>query len=198
MELVVDTNVLFSFFKSDSSTRKIIIGTSLTLYAPHETFTELIKYTEEICDKCGASMIMKKGRFGVFLACGNYPTCKNTKPVKKDELTERTCEKCGSSMILRRGRFGPFLACSGYPACKNIAPVTTGLKCPVQGCSGEIRQNRSKKGKAFYSCTIRDCKFICWTKPVDKKCPTCGAMFLIKKGKQLICPNPECEHKENE
>jgi DNA topoisomerase-1 len=154
--------------------------------------------TEEICEKCGALMIMKKGRFGVFLACSNYPTCKNTKPVKKDELTERTCEKCGSSMILRRGRFGPFLACSGYPACKNIAPVTMGIKCPIPGCSGEIRQNRSKKGKAFYSCTIRDCKFLCWTKPVDKKCPTCGAMFLIKKGKQLICPNPECEHKENE
>ncbi|MCX6664564.1 MAG: PIN domain-containing protein [Euryarchaeota archaeon] len=51
MELVVDTNALFSFFKSDSSTRKIIVGTSLTLYAPQETFTELIKYMDEICDK---------------------------------------------------------------------------------------------------------------------------------------------------
>ena len=57
MELVVDTNVLFSFFKSDSSTRKIIVGTSLTLYAPQETFTELIKYTNEICEK---SCITKK------------------------------------------------------------------------------------------------------------------------------------------
>jgi predicted nucleic acid-binding protein len=55
MELVVDTNVLFSFFKSDSSTRKIIIGTSLTLYAPQETFTELIKYTDEICHKSSIS-----------------------------------------------------------------------------------------------------------------------------------------------
>ena len=57
MELVVDTNVLFSFFKSDSATRKIIIGTSLTLYAPKETFSELLKYTDEICDK---SSITKK------------------------------------------------------------------------------------------------------------------------------------------
>lgn len=57
MELVVDTNVLFSFFKSDSSTRKIIIGASLTLYAPYETFTELLKYTDEICKK---SNITKK------------------------------------------------------------------------------------------------------------------------------------------
>jgi DNA topoisomerase I len=154
--------------------------------------------TEETCDKCGAIMMMKKGRFGVFLACSNYPSCKNTKPVKNDEMTERKCEKCGSPMILKRGRFGPFLACSGYPACKNIAPVTMGFKCPVPGCTGEIRQNRSKKGKAFYSCTVKDCKFLCWTKPVDRKCPACGAMFLIKKGKHLACPNPECEHKENE
>lgn len=57
MKLVVDTNVLFSFFKSDSSTRKIIVGTSLTLYAPKEIFTELFKYTAEICDK---SCITKK------------------------------------------------------------------------------------------------------------------------------------------
>ena len=154
--------------------------------------------TEETCEKCGAFMIMKKGRFGVFLACSSYPACKNTKPVKKDEMTDRKCDKCGSSMILKRGRFGPFLACSSYPTCKNISPMTLGLKCPIPGCSGEIRQNRSKKGKAFYSCTIKDCKFLCWTKPVDKKCPACGAMFLIKKGKQLVCPNPDCEHKENE
>ncbi len=154
--------------------------------------------TEEKCEKCGAFMIMKKGRFGVFLACSNYPKCKNTRPVKKDEITERKCEKCGSPMILKRGRFGPFLACSGYPACKNITPITLGLKCPMPGCPGEIRQNRSKKGKSFYSCTTKDCKFLCWTKPVDKKCPVCRAMFLIKKGKQLACPNPDCEHKENE
>jgi len=53
MDLVVDTNVLFSFFKSDSSTRKIIVGTSLTLYAPRETFTEPLKYADEICNKSG-------------------------------------------------------------------------------------------------------------------------------------------------
>lgn len=57
MELVVDTNILFSFFKSDSTTRKIIVGTSLTLYAPQEIFTELIKYIDEICEK---SSITKK------------------------------------------------------------------------------------------------------------------------------------------
>ena len=51
MEFVIDTNVLFSFFKSDSTTRKIISDTSLKLFAPKETFTELLKYREEICNK---------------------------------------------------------------------------------------------------------------------------------------------------
>ena len=51
MKLIVDTNVLFSFFKSDSATRKIISDISLKLFAPKETFTELQKYKEEICNK---------------------------------------------------------------------------------------------------------------------------------------------------
>lgn len=51
MELVIDTNVLFSFFKSDSTTRKIMSDTSLKLFAPKETFTELLKYKKEICNK---------------------------------------------------------------------------------------------------------------------------------------------------
>ena len=51
MELIIDTNVLFSFFKSDSTTRKIISDTSLKLFAPKETFIELLKYKEEICNK---------------------------------------------------------------------------------------------------------------------------------------------------
>ncbi|MCK4365372.1 MAG: hypothetical protein KAW45_04930 [Thermoplasmatales archaeon] len=51
MELVIDTNILFSFFKYDSTTRKIISNTSLKLFAPKETFTELLKYKEEICNK---------------------------------------------------------------------------------------------------------------------------------------------------
>jgi DNA topoisomerase-1 len=152
---------------------------------------------EERCEKCGADMIMKKGRFGPFLACSNYPKCKNTKPIKKDEVTDKKCDKCGANMILKRGKFGPFFACSNYPECKNISPVTLGFKCPVPGCTGEIKQHRSKKGKAFYSCTNKECKFLSWTKPVEKKCDKCGSSIFIKKGKHLICANPECTNKED-
>ena len=104
------------------------------------------------------------------------------------------CPKCGSPMVIRHGRFGPFLACSNYPECKNIQPYPLVLKCPMPGCSGEIVQQRSKKGKMYYSCTEKDCKFISWTKPVEKKCPVCQADFLVKKGSSESCPNPDCDY----
>ncbi|MEN6473281.1 MAG: type I DNA topoisomerase [Syntrophaceae bacterium] len=153
--------------------------------------------TDATCEKCGSPMVVKRGRFGPFLACSRYPECKSTRPIKEPQKIDKTCDKCGSPMVLKRGRFGPFLACSNYPECKNIMPVTTGLKCPMPGCSGEIKQQQSKKGKTFYSCTIKECKFTSWTKPVEKKCPQCSADFLVKKGKQNVCPNPECGYSED-
>ncbi|PIR94735.1 type I DNA topoisomerase, partial [Candidatus Falkowbacteria bacterium CG10_big_fil_rev_8_21_14_0_10_37_6] len=105
--------------------------------------------TEEKCEKCGSDMIIKIGRFGKFLACGNFPECKNTKQIangdkdgdgKKDseQLEEFAkkyqnikCDKCGADMTAKIGRFGPFMACSNYPTCKNILDTNgTGIKCP--------------------------------------------------------------------
>jgi DNA topoisomerase-1 len=154
--------------------------------------------TDEVCEKCGAPMVLKKGRFGPFLACSAYPECSNTRPAVKTEASDKTCEKCGSPMVVKNGRYGPFLACSNYPACKNIQPLPLGFKCPVPGCPGEIGQQRSRRGKMYYSCSEKGCSFISWTKPVQKSCPVCGAGFLIKKGKNLVCPNPQCGHDEEE
>ena len=154
--------------------------------------------TGEVCEKCGSPMIMKRGRFGPFMACSNYPECKNTKRITKaPEPTDKKCDKCGAPMVIRQGRFGPFLACSAYPKCKNIMPYPLGIKCAMPGCKGEIVQQRSKKGKMFYSCSEKDCKFISWTKPVIKECPVCGAGFLIRKGTRLVCPNLGCTHSED-
>ncbi|HNY65488.1 MAG TPA: type I DNA topoisomerase [Deltaproteobacteria bacterium] len=154
--------------------------------------------TDMTCEKCGSPMVLKKGRFGPFYACSAYPSCTFTKPAVKTETTDKKCDKCGSAMVVKQGRFGPFLACSNYPACKNIQPLPLGLKCPMPGCEGEIQQQRSRKGKMYYSCSNKDCRFISWSKPVAKACPKCSAGFLIKKGKTLICPNPECGHHEDE
>jgi len=153
--------------------------------------------TDEVCSKCGAQMIVKNGKFGQFLACSKYPDCKNTAPINKTEETDKICDKCGSPMVVRHGRYGPFLACSDYPKCKNIKPYPLGLKCPIPSCKGEILQQRSKRGKMFYSCSEEDCKFLSWTKPVKKKCPKCSCEFMVKKDNLLVCPNPECDHEED-
>ncbi|MGC8958732.1 MAG: type I DNA topoisomerase [Chloroflexia bacterium] len=76
------------------------------------------------CEKCGSPMAVKRGRYGPFLACTNYPACRNTRPLppggnEAGEETSEVYEKCGRPMVLRRGRYGPFLACSGYPECRN-------------------------------------------------------------------------------
>ncbi|MEA2102189.1 MAG: type I DNA topoisomerase [Thermodesulfobacteriota bacterium] len=153
--------------------------------------------TDVKCDKCGADMVIKHGKYGPFFACSRYPECKNTRPLEADKPTDIKCDKCGANMVIKHGRYGAFLGCSRYPECKNIKPLPMGLKCPIPGCKGEITQQRSRKGKTYYKCSQKDCPFISWTRPVEKKCPECGVDFLIEKDNQLICPNPECSHEED-
>ncbi|MDI6754002.1 MAG: type I DNA topoisomerase [Thermodesulfobacteriota bacterium] len=112
---------------------------------------------QEACEKCGASMAVKTGRFGKFLACSNYPKCKNTKKilvngegkieVTQDEKSSETCDKCGAPMVIKTGRFGKFLACSTYPKCKNtqkIAPA--GGESTANGVSNHTGDDCEKCG----------------------------------------------------
>ncbi|MEI8143166.1 MAG: type I DNA topoisomerase [Candidatus Berkelbacteria bacterium] len=81
--------------------------------------TESLEAAEEIkCEKCGAKMVLKEGRFGKFLACENYPTCKNTKTVTTN--TGVKCPECEKGDLLeRKTKFGKtFWGCSRYPECK--------------------------------------------------------------------------------
>ncbi len=168
--------------------------------APQET-------TEEVCEKCGSPMVVKTGRYGKFLACSAYPECKNTKQIgqgKKapDEPTEETCENCGSPMVIKTGRFGRFLACSKYPECKTARPLSIGVDCPKPDCDGYIAEKQSKRGRVFYGCSnYPKCKFVLWNKPVPRKCPQCGAPFLVEKtskakGEYLACINKECGYSQ--
>jgi len=136
--------------------------------------------TEEIkCEKCGQKMVAKEGRFGKFLACSGYPECKNTMKVNQAGRggansapavpTDVLCSKCSRNMVIKEGRFGKFLACSGYPDCKNTQPVSMGIKCPTEGCKGEICEKRTKTGRVFYGCSrYPDCKFSTWNKPLKE------------------------------
>jgi DNA topoisomerase-1 len=167
--------------------------------------------TDIDCDKCGAKMVIKWGRNGEFLACPQYPECKNTKNFKRaekgeiqivaDEEVNETCELCGRPMLLRWGKFGKFLGCSGYPECKNIQPlekpVDLGIKCP-ECKEGNIKERKSRWGKIFYGCDrYPECKFASWDKPLAIPCPDCGSPILVEKvtkraGRTRRCYKKEC------
>ena len=131
--------------------------------------------SDETCDKCSSPMIIKVGKFGMFLACSAYPECTNTRELEQTETAgdqeEEACENCGRPMVVKRGRFGQFLACSGYPDCK----TTRKLISTAEGLSA--------------------------AKPdqlLDEKCPKCDANLVIKHGRFgefTACSNyPKCRY----
>lgn len=166
--------------------------------------------TDVECEKCGAPMVIRWGRFGKFMACKNYPECKNTKKivgengkaeVREEQTLDETCPRCGSALVKRHGRYGEFIACSSYPECKYTKQETTGVTCP-QCKKGELVQRKSRKGRIFYGCDqFPECNFVVWNKPVARECPACGAPYLLerttkKEGLTHHCNNPDCRYKE--
>lgn len=133
------------------------------------------KKTGETCPECGHDLVERKGRFGTFVACENYPECKYVKkdPVEIEETGE-DCPNCGSKMIWKTGRFGRFEACSNYPECKYIKnsktkaePVMTDEKCP--NCGEPIVIKKGRWGD-FKACSnYPKCKTIIKEKKKDKE-----------------------------
>jgi len=164
------------------------------------------------CEKCDKPMVLRRGRFGPFLACSGYPECKTTRKVtmsregkaeaKADVLLDETCPQCGSRLAVKHGRFGEFTACSGYPKCRFVRMKDTGVKCP-ECDKGQLVERRSRRGKVFFGCaTYPDCQFVLWNRPVAKACPGCDRPYLTEKvtkrhGRQLVCDNDECKHTED-
>ena len=173
----------------------------------------------EVCQDCGAPMLIKFSKTGEFLGCSRYPDCKATRPLNgKPRVeaveTEHICPKCGKHLVIREGKRGPFLSCSGFPACKesfNIdaegkpAPsaVETEHLCPKCGKPMALRQ--SARGP-FLGCTgYPKCRT---TLPVDDQgrpitpvqvdvpCPKCNGPMNVKQSKRgpfLGCANyPKC------
>jgi DNA topoisomerase-1 len=162
------------------------------------------------CDKCGKPMVLKRGRFGEFLACSGYPDCRNTKKivksadsvgVKHDIPLDEVCPTCGKHLAIKHGRFGEYTACSDYPNCKYIKLKSTGVACG-RNCGGEIVERKSRRGKTFYGCSrYPDCDFVLWNKPMPEPCPQCSAPFILEKttkrtGTVRFCNNEECDYKE--
>ncbi len=168
--------------------------------------------SNEVCDKCGAKMVVKTGRYGKFLACSAFPECRNIKSMggagggtPKEESQEmkdikekykgEKCEKCGAEMIVRNGKFGPFLGCSAYPKCKNLKNIDKNgeaekeVPCPACG-EGKIVKKFSKRG-VFYACSAYpNCKNAYFAKPTGEKCKKCEALMIEDKN------GPKCSNKE--
>lgn len=134
------------------------------------------------CDKCGAEMVIRWGRFGRFLACSDYPRCKNTQEIPREDPAQETgataeagaCEKCGRPMVLRKGRYGEFLACSGYPECRNTKKT--------------IQEN----GKTH----IQEDQLL------EETCPRCGSRLVLRQGRYgqfVACSSyPGCRYVKQE
>ena len=125
-----------------------------------ESSIEKVEVEDEVsdvpCDKCGAMMVYKMGRFGKFLACPNFPTCRNTKALLK--YIDAPCPECGARLIERISRKGrKFYGCERYPDCEFVSwdqPVTD--KCP--NCGGRMVLKRSRRGEAWHVCVNEACR----------------------------------------
>lgn len=125
-----------------------------------ESSIEKVKVADEVsdvpCDKCGAMMVYKEGRFGRFLACPNYPECKNTKPILT--AIDTPCPKCGGTVIKRtaKGSGKTFFGCEKYPECDFISwDMPLKEKCPV--CGSYMVQKIYGKSR-FKVCSNKDCE----------------------------------------
>jgi DNA topoisomerase-1 len=137
--------------------------------------------TDLVCEKCQNPMVIKWGKNGRFLACSNYPECKNTMNFTQDKegkiknveakTTDTKCNKCGKTMVVKEGRFGQFLACSGYPECKNTINTTVNE-------DGEIVPQEAPT--------------------TDEVCELCGKPMAVKRGRYgqfLGCTGyPDCKN----
>lgn len=163
--------------------------------------------TREACPDCGEPLLVRSGRYGLFMGCSAYPECGYTRNIVAEAAaakevipTDEKCPECGATMVIREGRTGKFLSCSRYPECKTARPVSIGIKCP-KCVEGELAQRRTRKGKIFYSCSrYPDCDFSLWNKPVSVACPNpdCNSPLMEerpskKEGRILQCP--QCKTK---
>ena len=128
-------------------------------------------------------MVVKRGRFGQFLACTGYPECKTTQKItdprryescQPDQILDEKCPRCESNLVIKQGRFGDSRRSTTIPNCKYVKLKSTGVKCPNND-EGDIVERKSRRGKACYGCSnYPDREFTLWKRPIAETCPDCG------------------------
>ncbi len=114
--------------------------------------------TDEICELCGAKILIKNGRFGKFKACSNYPECKNTKPILNKIGVK--CPECKEGDVIKRRtkKFKDFYGCSRFPDCRFSSwHQPTGESCP--DCSKALVEYRTKTKHEIRCVDNKECKY---------------------------------------
>lgn len=126
-----------------------------------EKHIEKVEIQDEVsdvpCDKCGAMMVYKMGRFGRFLACPNFPECHNAKPILT--YIDTPCPKCGARLMEKTSKKNrKFYGCEKYPECDFVSwekPIPE--KCPK--CGSYMVEKRGKRGEHIHLCANETCRY---------------------------------------
>ena len=126
-----------------------------------EKHIEKVEIQDEVsdvpCDKCGAMMVYKMGRFGRFLACPNFPECRNAKPILTN--IDTPCPKCGARLMEKTSKKNrKFYGCEKYPECDFVSwekPIPE--KCPK--CGSYMVEKRGKRGEHIHLCANETCRY---------------------------------------
>ncbi len=176
-------------------------------------FQQTVKKNEEEkdCPQCDGKLRMRKGKYGLFQACLNYPDCDYIEALNQQDghivkTLDLPCPVCQQNLVLRQGRFGMFIGCSSYPKCQHIekrdfvpsTPQNDEIKCP--SClQGKIHTKQSRFGKTFFACSCYPtCKFIVNLKPHKGTCEECGYALLVEQPQKsneaslLLCARKGC------
>lgn len=176
-----------------------------TVNVAKEKMEKIVIDSGKTCPNCGKAMVVKTSRFGTqFLGCAGYPECKTMMPLSGEaqenlnKPADEKCEKCQGDMVQKVGPYGPYLQCLNEK-CKHRKRIikSTGVKCPKEGCDGEIVFKKSRYGRVFFGCNkYPNCDFVSWNEPIDEKCPKCENLLvkkITKKYQRYECMNKECD-----
>lgn len=133
----------------------------------HSKMTMEAQVSDVKCSRCGAMMVIRDGKFGKFLACPNYPDCKNTRPIGE---VVGICPKCGDNIIKKKNKMGKFYyGCCNYPDCKFTSfDVPAPFFCP--DCGSTVKMVKRHDG-VYFKCTNIACDYTHKEAKTDKPEP---------------------------
>lgn len=179
---------------ADGKTDKLTLLTTFwdefkKLYAAADDKMEKIqpKVVEgKVCPECGSPLVYRKGKYGEFIGCSNYPKCKYIEKPKEtvEVITSYVCPKCGHELVKRKSKRGEFVGCSNYPKCdymedlegkplvkekKEVVIPEDAPLCP-RCHTGHLIEKKSRWGKTFIGCSnYPKCRYIVANDKDEKK-----------------------------